>query len=211
MAKKKSKSKNNKPKDRAEKKTLKATAKKKRGPKSKYDEKIHPQLCKWMARGGLTEAQIAAELGISYKQFKIWKSKYEEIGAALKENKNFTDSLVEDSLLKRALGFEYDEVEKKEIILGNGESAMPATEIKRTTKLCVPDVKAGALWLSNRQGGKWRNKTETELTGKNGGPIEVKNTDIDLTGLTDEEIKKLEEIASRVKPGNSGDDSSGKG
>lgn len=127
--------------------------KKKRGPKSKYDEIIYPQLCKWMARSGLTEIQIAAELGISYKQFKIWKQKYKEIGAALKEPKNFVDSLVEDALLKNAFGFEYTE----ESVTRNGD----VVSLKKYSK---PDTTAIIFWLKNRQRTKWRNREELEIS-----------------------------------------------
>lgn len=123
---------------------------KKRGPKSKYDAVVYPQLCKWMARGGLTEIQIAAELGISYKQFKVWKLKYKEIGAALKQPKNFIDSLVEDSLLKRANGYEYEEV--TEIDGPEGHTH------KVVKKQMAPDPVSCFFWLKNRQSKIWRDK-----------------------------------------------------
>jgi hypothetical protein len=36
-----------------------------------------------------------------------------------------------------------------------------------------PDVTAAIFWLKNRQPEKWRDKSETEVFGKGGGPIEV--------------------------------------
>ena len=182
MAKKKSKSKKNKP-----------------GRKSKYNEEILERV-KAYARDGFTELEMCKKLNVGQTTFTYWKRLYPALMTALKENKEIVDNQVVGALLRNALGFEYTE----EVVTKDGD----VVEVK---KYAAPNTTAQIFWLKNRQPDKWREKRETELTGKNGGPIEVKNTDIDLTGLTDEEIKKLEEIASRVKPGNSGDDSSGKG
>lgn len=46
------------------------------------------------------------------------------------------------------------------------------------------------FWLKNRQPAKWREKTTTEHTGENGGPIAVKNT-IDLSECTDDQLRVL--------------------
>lgn len=48
-----------------------------------------------------------------------------------------------------------------------------------------------ALDLQNNHG--WRNKTETEHTGANGGPIQSE-TKLDLTGLSDDQLRALASI-----------------
>lgn len=126
--------------------------------KSGYDKRITPQLVKWMARGGLTEVEIAAELGINPSTLTRWKQRHPELVEALKESRDFVDSLVEDALLKRALGYEYEEV--KMIVTQDGKTR----RIEKTKKVVLPDVTAQIFWLKNRQPEKWRDKPQPDAT-----------------------------------------------
>lgn len=184
--------------------------KKKAGRKSKYNSEILERV-KCFARDGYTEEEMCQRLRVGHSSFNTWKKKYPEFLEALKENKEIVDNRVINSLLKRAEGFEYEEVETKEITFKMGGEGIPAVETKRTRKLCVPDVTAQIFWLKNRQKDDWREKRETEISGRNGGPIELKNTAISLEGLSDEDLEKLGEIASRIKSDNPGNDTTGKG
>lgn len=55
------------------------------------------------ARDGLTDEQIAHNMGIAYSTFKEWKKKYPTFSAALKKGKEVVDFAVENALLKTAL------------------------------------------------------------------------------------------------------------
>lgn len=55
------------------------------------------------ARDGLTDIQIAKNMGISYSTFKDWKSKYPAISTALKETKDVVDRQVENALYQNAM------------------------------------------------------------------------------------------------------------
>ena len=101
------------------------------------------------ARDGLTDEQIAHNMGISAATLYNWKSKYLEIVEALKKGKDVIDREVENALLKRALGFQYDEITLK-----------GGVETKRVTKMVVPDTTAQIFWLKNRRPDKWRDKPE---------------------------------------------------
>ena len=92
------------------------------------------------ARDGLTDEQIAHNMGISAATLYNWKSKYLEIVEALKKGKDVIDREVENALLKRALGFQYDEITLK-----------GGVETKRVTKMVVPDTTAQIFWLKNRR------------------------------------------------------------
>lgn len=63
------------------------------------------------ARDGLTDEQIAANMGIAPRTLYNWKGRYVQLVQALKRGKEVVDREVENALLKRALGYEY--VEKK--------------------------------------------------------------------------------------------------
>jgi hypothetical protein len=130
----------------------------KRGPKPTYDKERHPRMARWIYRAGGIDKDVAEEFRISVRQLYRWLKDYPELRQA-KEECAVVDFMVEDSLLKRALGFEYKEiaVEKE----GVGDQAA-ITKTKVTTKQVAPDVSAQRLWLINRQPKRWRDKVEME-------------------------------------------------
>ena len=67
------------------------------------------------ARDGLTDEQIAHNIGIASRTLYEWKNKYTQLSQALKRGKEVIDRQVENALLKRALGYTYAEI-KSEII-----------------------------------------------------------------------------------------------
>ncbi len=146
----------------------------KRGPKEKYDANLHPALIQWLARRGLTDAEIAKHLKISEKLFHTWKHKHPEIVQPLKEGKDFVDDLVEGSLLKRALGFDFEEskvvIEPRTFVKDGGvvETRQVAIKTETVVKHVAPDVTAQIFWLKNRRPAEWRDKQEYEHTGKDG-------------------------------------------
>jgi hypothetical protein len=96
-------------------------------------------------------------------------SRFSSISSALKKGKAPVDMEVENALLKRALGYEYEEVctEVEEIPFKtkdeNGNTitiTKTKKHIRKTTKMVVPDVTAQIFWLKNRRPGKWRDKIE---------------------------------------------------
>jgi hypothetical protein len=84
----------------------------------------------------------------------VWKERYPDISDTLKKGKEVIDRQVENALLKRALGYKYDEV-----TLENG------VETKRVTKEVVPDTTAQIFWLKNRRPDEWREKQSVEVAG----------------------------------------------
>ena len=130
------------------------------------------------ARDGLTDEQIAHNMGVAYSTLKVWKEKYSAISAALKRGKEVVDREVENALLKRALGYTYNEVTQEADEFG--ELAVS----KVVTKQVSPDVTAQIFWLKNRKPAEWRDRKETELSGN----IGVNNP---FEGLTTEELRKI--------------------
>lgn len=137
--------------------------------KGKYQEWLEPEgLLKiegW-ARDGLTEEQIAHNMGIGYSTLQAWKNEHQDILDTLKRGKEVIDRQVENALLKRALGYEYEEIsEKYELGI--------LTERKVTKKQVVPDTTAQIFWLKNRKPADWRDKPEGE--SEQGGITIVNN------------------------------------
>lgn len=137
--------------------------------KGKYQEWLEPEgLLKiegW-ARDGLTDEQIANNMGIATSTLYEWKNAHSEISESLKRGKEVIDRQVENALLKRALGYEYEEIsEKYELGI--------LTERKVTKKQVAPDTTAQIFWLKNRKPSDWRDKPEGET--EQGGITIVNN------------------------------------
>ena len=74
--------------------------------KGKYQKWLEPDgllLLKGWARDGLTDEQIAHNMGITAKTLYEWKKLYRDIRETLKKGKEVVDYEVENALLKRAL------------------------------------------------------------------------------------------------------------
>lgn len=108
------------------------------------------------ARDGLTDEQIAENMGISVRTLYNWKDKYVQLFHALKRGKEVVDRQVENALLKSALGFHYTE----ETVTNQGE-------VVEVTKFEKPNTTAQIFWLKNRKPAIWRDKQEIQQTNKN--------------------------------------------
>lgn len=74
-----------------------------KGKYEKWLKKENLLLLEGWARDGLTDEQIAKNMGVSYSTLKDWKNKYSAISAALKKGKEVVDYQVENALLSSAL------------------------------------------------------------------------------------------------------------
>lgn len=129
--------------------------------KGKYQEWLEEdnliKLEAW-ARNGLTDEQLANNIGINVATLYTWKNKYSEINDALKRGKEVVDIEVENSLLKAAKGYFVDE-EKTYISEVNGV----VTKRKEITKKYIaPNTTAQIFWLKNRKPLEWRDKVFSE-------------------------------------------------
>lgn len=126
---------------------------------AKYDEWISEEgLIKiegW-ARDGLTDKQIAHNIGVAERTIYDWKKKYPQLSQALKKGKEVVDRQVENALLKSALGFSYIE-----------ETVTNAGDIVQTKKYSKPNTTAQIFWLKNRKPADWRDKQIVEQTNRN--------------------------------------------
>lgn len=75
--------------------------------KGKYEKWLKEEnllLLEGWARDGLTDEQIAKNIGIGERTLYEWKEKYPQISQSLKKGKEFVDYEVENALLSSALG-----------------------------------------------------------------------------------------------------------
>ncbi len=134
--------------------------------KSKYDETF-PLLAQDYARQGMIDTQIAKKLGIHVATLYEYQKLYPDFSEALKKGKMPVDIEVENALLKRAKGFEYEEVhvEYKPKGKEDEEAKKKPTLIKKIKKFFPPDVAACAFWLKNRRSKLWRDKHDLDVSG----------------------------------------------
>lgn len=132
------------------------------------------QLEAW-ARDGLTDEEISKNIGISRSTLSEWKNRFSDISDALKKGKEIVDIHVENSLLKRALGYDYTEVTKE---LVNGQMVA----VKEVTKHILPDTTAQIFWLKNRNPEKWRDSRQLRAEASVRSPF---------SDLTTEELRIL--------------------
>ena len=126
------------------------------------------------ARDGLTDEQIAHNMGISRKTLAEWKKKYAPIGDALKNSKDVVDRIVANAIFKKACGYTVQvkkpiKVRKVEYNDETGKKIREVEEIVETVEeVHVPaDTTAQIFWLKNRKPEAWRDKVlytdESEL------------------------------------------------
>lgn len=128
--------------------------------KGKYEYWLTPEgllkLEAW-ARDGLIDEHIAEKADIAPSTLYEWKKKYSEISEALKKGKEVVDIQVENALLKRALGYTYEE-QKVEV-------SEEGRKVTKTVKEVIPDTTAQIFWLKNRRPDRWRDKQDIHVSG----------------------------------------------
>lgn len=151
-------------------------AQKKRGAKPKVDDWLTQEglgLLNGWARDGLSNEQIAHNMGVSSSAFYSWKADHKEIMEAVKKGKEVVDYEVENALLKRALGYEYTEIH----INSNGEEITVTKHVKA-------DPTAMIFWLKNRKPNEWNDKYHLNHEGH-------VNYNIDFSEITTEELRRI--------------------
>jgi hypothetical protein len=112
------------------------------------------------ADDALTDKKLADFFGVAVSTIYLWKNERAEFSEALARGKDLADAEIAHSLFQRAKGYEHPEDDIRTVSMGmNAGSEIVITP---TIKRYPPDTGAAALWLSNRQPGRWRTKVEVE-------------------------------------------------
>ncbi len=120
------------------------------------------------ARDGLTDVQIAEEMGVARSTLSKWKKMSEIFSDTLKKGKEVVDRKVENSLLDSALG--YTKIIKEPIKLKTVKqkdgARIEEERIEYVEKeIFIPgNVTAQIFWLKNRKPAEWRDKQVIEST-----------------------------------------------
>lgn len=154
------------------KQTEKDGEKNKGGRPSDYKEEYAEQARK-LCLLGATDKELADFFGVCEATINNWKIDYPVFLESLKAGKSQADAEVAEKLFRRALGYSHDAVK----IVADAKTK--EEHIVHYTEHYAPDTTACIFWLKNRQKDKWRDKQETELTGKDGGPVIIQATPLD--------------------------------
>lgn len=120
----------------------------KKGRKSKYDTDIKPHLkeIEKAVKAGATVTEIAKALGLAESTLYKYKAEKTELSAAFAHGRAKIIIDIRGALLKKALGYDYQE--KKQYIKKD-ESGENVTYTEITTKHQPPSETAGAMLLRN--------------------------------------------------------------
>jgi len=124
------------------------------------------------ARDGLTDEQIAQKMGIAPRTYYEWLKKYQQFSQAIKKGKAPVDYEVENTLLKKALGYVMTvkkpiKLKSKKQISGKATIEEERIEYAEEEIYIPPDTTAQIFWLKNRRPEKWRDKPDTSQNGGN--------------------------------------------
>ncbi|MFQ3905481.1 helix-turn-helix domain-containing protein [Staphylococcus sp. Mo2-7] len=122
----------------------------------KLDIKDKLTLVEGWKRDGLTDEQIAHNLGVSKHSVIKWKKEKPDFMDAIKKGKETSDYELENALHKRATGYYY----KEETVTNKGD----VVEIEKYEHANPTSL---IFALKNRLPAKYRDKVEQEITQRN--------------------------------------------
>lgn len=123
--------------------------------RDEYVDQVHK-----LALLGQTDDEMAETLGVSGTTFERWKAKKPHFRLAIARGRAPADADVAFSLYNRAKGFSYTATK---VFPPTKDSPVPVTV--EYQEFVPGETAAASLWLRNRQGGKWREKTDVVHSG----------------------------------------------
>lgn len=133
----------------------------KAGRKSKYVSSMDNE-ARLHAASGKSDEDIAEELGISGTTLRNYRESHPSLHVAIQEGRDtWAVTKVEASMVKRAIGYEVEEVTEE-------EGGKHGKRTIKTKKHIPPDTKAGIFILTNRAPERYSNNQKIEHTGEVG-------------------------------------------
>ena len=130
--------------------------------KSKYNPKYHVPWIMGLAARGCTVEEMAADMNVAASTLHKWIKENEELSEALKRGRSFSDTQVETSLYRRAVGG-FKVTEKKTIVSSASNGEQKPVRVEVVEKDVPPDTTAAIFWLKNRRPDLWRDRQDITL------------------------------------------------
>lgn len=163
----------------------------------KYNKRIVKRICDLISKDTYTIAEICGIVNISERCYYDWQKNNAEFAESIaRAREQFDEILIREaknSLRKKVNGYEVEEkttvfVDAKD---KDGSSKPKIKEQKVVKKHFQPDTEAIKFVLTNKASEEYRNRQNTELTGKDGKDL--------FANLTDEELdKRIAEIEKKL-------------
>lgn len=128
-----------------------------------YDPKRHPVIARMLRACGRTMEDVALAIGVTRPTLNNWAKANPEFADALQMGLIQANAQVVDSLFKRAIGYEYEEVKT---VVTKDADGRPISRVERTKKQVAPDVGACCFWLKNRESEEWSDVNDIRLKGR---------------------------------------------
>lgn len=142
------------------------------------------------ASDGLTNEDIASNMGIARQTLNTWCNKYSDINDALKKGRTPVVRKLENALIERALGIEYEETE----VTIDEVKGVKKQKVKKVKKYIAPDTTALIFLLKNYHPNKYRNYSDST---KRQIEADIKKLEAEAT-LAAKEAERLTENADRA-------------
>ncbi len=162
------------------------------GRKKVYCPETFPLLAEKYAREGLIDKEICKKLGISTATYYEYQNDYPEFSEAIKRGKRPVDVMVENALLKRALGYSYEEKHTEMLVDSDGQPTVK--NVKVVKKEISPDVGAQAFWLKNRNPKQWKDRHDIVEHP----PLPDEQLPKELLDLPDEIVEQIAEHYQKI-------------
>ena len=119
------------------------------------------------ARDGLSDEQIAANIGIAGRTYYEWQERFPQFAQAIKKGKAPVDYQVENALFKSATGYTVKvmkpmKLKEEKQKVGEGRIVTERVEYVEEEVYIPPQTAAQVFWLKNRRPDKWRDKPAVE-------------------------------------------------
>jgi len=145
------------------------------GRKPKWDAVMVPSEFARLRQEGSIIQEIADSIGVHIATLYRWRDEHPAFNDLWLDEEDRLIEKVGASLLKRALGFEYEEVKATGHLDEKGEFV--ADKIERVMKHSLPDVGAAMCILTNRDPENWKHRQEYHHVVDEKQPLIIIETD----------------------------------
>ena len=154
----------------------------------KYNKRISKKICELIEADTITVREICDMVKIHPSTYHDWVNRHPEFSEAIKkaetERMNFFVTEAKKSLVKKLQGYTVQEKQVTTIGSGkydvNGKEIPKIKEQKAIDNPYQPDTAAIIFTLCNGEPENWKNRQNTEVTGKDGKDLFGKYTDEEL-------------------------------
>jgi len=140
---------------------------------------------------GLTNEQMCEKLGIHPASWYEYANKYPIFSELITWGKSVTNTRVENSLLKAAMGYEYQEIKT---VVEEDKNGKKRTRIEKVMRHMPPNPTAMVFWLKNRAPNEWNDRREIIIDTK-AAELERKQLFLEMidADIEEAEYEQLEE------------------